>query len=1305
MCSNEEGWGNINILDDDISALYKACVIQSTTKDHMLIIPNEFIDNETLRSEKYPDLTEKDIEVFTCTNEKYYFVSVYKFFYNSLEFPDQNDFNSQDAYLDAVVDSLESSAIKLQDMMNQSPLIKENRENEGLRMINIIIESEVLEETDYELLTKLFDKLNQNNTITTNPQQLALNYKTWKQTKDYQLSILKKRVDKIKYVQKSLSKFEKTELYCSPITYDRMTIVIYPRIKDNQNGNLRRIVPDDGFEIFNNAHVSVPVPCITFTDVSGTRTKFYNTPNVNIKQNFKNLVIPPNNNYESGQIICRMWTRVEIDDEEIEVNESPIDSFVDIYIDLKQNYFLIEIKIERSSSDVEKELSEIKNRILGRLSVTFPTVSFDNNEIAQLRGEYNIWDFDIDETSFLHMIMNEEIMSNFLYIEETNEPYQFKSGLHVFFHSMYHRELILDRYACINTKLILKRADLINNEYKQIYNFSDGTIITKQFDPNKKVVPYVYFEIKGRNNEEIQLFYHIFKLLMCYYLHNQKKTLSYIYSYVPSAKSLKSKLKKTTQRKKKEDDYGRLLRLKTAAPDVFVKQYPRRCQKAYQPDIVSDEEAKILKKNKKTVLRFPGKNGTNYNFYCPSKEIPSIGVKANFDLSNHEDYPWIPCCSVDKPSEGNLKKFKNGELPERKCNQSRSSPGKTSKYLCSESVALVPLITEELLKNTGFDNLLRYGITLSKNSLIHCVLTAVHDKNYLKSSKKNEYVKKVRNYIRSKVFPGLLKQELYDRTDEEIMKSLEEEEFFDSLVFYRTLEEIYNINIFVFVMKRGEVQGGLEIPRFDSFHIHSKRNRKTVLVLKNYGSESNALTYPQYELIVSKSKKKIVTTFGEEISDRCLNIINSLVKYEMWRISSDPEMYQNIYNKINHLQSINFQPVGQWIDNLGKARIFNFFGDFYFTLVTLPSQPENLPMINLQTDIYHAKGEDIIKIFGTPNSVYRSDNKIKGFWYNILGLTDAEYIPVIMEDTLDLPDNQISPLVIQVKHEGDAHRLARLKKTLSILIQLLKWVYHVGRSTTNYYKPDNMFRYFEVLENEPEDTSTIYDFSNVPRVLPIKNTVNSAIKFLEEVAPSFCKNKKIIMYNENFLNKIKNVLIDYHNTQIDTKFEAKEYYIKGFYEYGSDFNIQPHTKLFMNTEELSNWYNNVQFGIKSNYNVIKKFVDPKVMPFQIEPYMIEDNLGKIYIVQNTPYYDSKSLDHALSIANYWYNYNVNIGFNYVKTDRDAYILYGIGDNGVITVIEDHSAGSENFLTILYYGTPFQKESTKEGIYAALLEIH
>ena len=1160
-----------------------------------------------------------------------------------------------------------------------------------------------------------------------------------------------KRLDTINDIQLTLAEVDQEpKIPFSPITVNSTIVSFNPSIDG------RPVTKEDGLDIFNRSVVSRYVPFIRYNDKYGralfrvfTGGKIENEPNYSI------TIIPSTEASSKNAIYMTLWLGDPNNDGTAELHDAPRESFFTVVYHLDTNYLTIESPV---GADPKKGLIRNEQVAFDRTQAALPSLVFGLGKEIKVRGDFNIWGMEFDETSFLDMVLLEPLMNVYLYVEENIKPFALKKRLDVHYRSIYSdmaegktvtEEAYISNSASVSITLTQKSA-LIDETVDIMDPVTRGTVQSRL----PAGTPYIHVNIsQAESRSVVNDFIPIFRLLMRYYLDYSPEIIAVYQAIIPELAAIGPLL---AQRKRrviapeptileltKKPTVNRrvnakIKRLQEQAPDLFVLNYARRCQCPLQPIIVEPNEIDAWKQRRvgptlleRQIMPFPKtdavspglpnlpKDNPRWNFVCPDDNNPYPGVKLNHDLPNRDRFPYVPCCfKKDQMTPGvnsHYRDYIENKAPDRRIGAKAEKKISTRKILVPDRVAFLPRAVENIVKRYSdeYVDMVRYGIVYTPNSLLHCVCVAIDDPNYLAQPTdelKEAYVTRIRQHMLATIRPSLLKQELYDHTDEEIMNLFRDNaKFLDPSLFYRAVEETFNINIYVFAPpppSGDETElGAMDVPRFKIFHARPLRlHRPTVVLMKTWGSESDALEYPQCELIVDydKDNYQIMKLFGPEMTEVCHGALQDTIKTMTWTVLANNtfEVHSNIYYYIDHLSLFQVPPVSQFIDYNGKMRALtlNLGGGQMLTVATIPSQPENLPVT---TDIQRVPPQIATRIFGEPTGITLDNNgNVDGLWFQIMDIMYGEYVPVVPAPVVDAkpigPPNPIVSTGVNV-----TGRLSKLRRTLNVIIQITRWLYELARSKQNI-DPSTFAANFMVMDQAPvRDSSTYYNLDTIPRRLPNVETIQEAIRILEPLAPTLFNQGRIVMYSPAFADRIVKMLRDYSNLRFGMPPEHIEF-IENFYETESDFTVVPNSKIFINEKDLTAWL----VSLKSSQNYSRYFnIRRKVeiaMGFSPDPYMYQDEDGKIFIIQNVV---GGTKAKALAVAHTWYNFRVNIGSEPSPLDIvPIHMIYGISPASTLIPIEDNTNGGEAFLKLVYYGTHGDKLAGKEARYAALLEI-
>lgn len=532
---------------------------------------------------------------------------------------------------------------------------------------------------------------------------------------------------------------------------------------------------------------------------------------------------------------------------------------------------------------------------------------------------------------------------------------------------------------------------------------------------------------------------------------------------------------------------------------------------------------------------------------CPLDKSPFIGLKDNPN-ETRDQYPYVPKCfdtlKTSRVISGKVTRYQKYYLglKEERARQKAENILVTNKILkpghkgqLDEKGEIDAILNQYPIK-AAKSEFLRYGVPISPNSLLHSVLLALEDPEYYKkvgTEEKEAYVQRVRKYIATKIYPGLLKQELYDRTLGEIWAMLcDVTTFLDPSIFYHALEVVFNINIYVYGYTTGKdgkkaKQGKMVLPRHKIFHTQPYRHRPTILILKNRGSETDVLDYPQSELIIEDIKgAKPVMVFKEEMGRINYDVLQQTARIFTWKITKTNtlEVHQNTYLKATQQYSepdysalIDHQGRYQILDDYGKLRglVFSATNGEGVTMLFDPSQPVNLPLTTKErlascdepTQFYEddvevfprCEPQTAIRVFG--KAVARTKNPegyVTGLWF---GTGTQVYVPTVLtqeEHFLSLPVGDGNPF--ETTEDESVFRLDKMKKDLNYIQQIFWWLYIVYRSERE--KLQLLWElYTEFRETEREETLTNFlrrqvDFEIEPHQSSIEKMVE------EETEPS-----------------------------------------------------------------------------------------------------------------------------------------------------------------------------------------------------------
>jgi hypothetical protein len=723
--------------------------------------------------------------------------------------------------------------------------------------------------------------------------------------------------------------------------------------------------------------------------------------------------------------------------------------------------------------------------------------------------------------------------------------------------------------------------------------------------------------------------------------------------------------------KKEKDVDENLKKLKNIAPDAFVEGYANFCDARKRPSPIDKKDIKNYIKSKSKefnfkageletfkqqgVLDFKLANDEVIHLVCdyPDDKYPYLKSTLKSKKLTQLDktyYDELPCCKILPPK---LDKNAKKETSHIMGFNIITNPGTTGELKPDVKYFL------QYYNNSLDNNFIRMGVVNDSKSLLHCLCLATNDELYKDTKNKSIYVDNLLVKIAEKINYGLLKQELYDMSLDEIKESFLNNNFLDPNLYYRAFEEYYNFNIYVFN------QDTMELPRFNMFHSRPVRDyRDTILISK----QNN-----QCELIINHSEMifdKKMSTYCHSFLQKILNTITI----------TQTDNYNNMYSYADHLTFFDFKgKISQYIDNQGKLRSLTFnLKNEKLTLITIPSQPENLP---IQETIEYCHLDTALKIMNNqPSAVAVENDEIVGLWFNIYDIKEGEFIPVLPHtNNMKLPE-KLFPLLNVIDNETLTN-YSENKKLVSFVLQIIQWLYILALYKFNIV--DGLQDFLNQFVTVRKNKQSIYDdVLLLPRRYPVYEHFESYIEYLQEHCPKMMHKGKLIIYNDLF-----NVQIEDYLKYYDLTYHKVPLLISGYYENLDDFNQNDLNKnhlIFLNKENLTAWENqNTKIDILTT-----------ILPYTPYPFLYQHVNNQIYIIQ---YVAMETLEEAMTLCDVWINKKHNMGYHVVSENiKKQPTIYKTTDNNQIELIQK---GNSNYNIINYDYKP-----EKAGKYAAMLMI-
>lgn len=1189
-----------------------------------------------------------------------------------------------------------------------------------------------------------------------NATKFQEDYKKWLKTNKiiYQKDISKYNEDS--KVFKTINKLD-VEHRISPIIVEKTILEMYPK-----NKNI------DFFDIFNNTIVSEFIPYIVLKVNDREYYKIWTgSKKDNISHDYKKIFDKISSDIQNEHIYMILWNGKSI----TEIENASLKSYEIVTFDLKINK--ISVKVEK---DKDKIIEHVQNAINSKIE------TINDNKI---KGEFFIYPPSKKKTSgsiinkltFLDFVTADPIMNKFLYYNEVRIPYPVKSRYEFYFREELNNNLYdLDFSTKLSITLLKVTEQMVSAKYVEESGEVKNLIVkNKAVNEDEISVKDSFLQIKITSSslKDAERYSTLFAKILNYYDNNKRDIISQYKQIIPGTTSgyddqklLSNNLRGIVSRGNKK--YGSKSQiLNQAHPDIFIPGYPRFCS-INQPVLVPEEELlfdddnylhrwkeypnepksylfKWKKNPEYDVVAFPRLKPRFY-FRCDSEVYKHPHLKIN-NLPNKDKYEVLPCCAKKNKitnENSNLNKYFRGEKIEKK-NYKSNKILETNKFASPGKLGKIPKILETILKKyneeeTEETSFMRSGTIISPNSIIHAVLESIKSVEYLslREDAKERCAREIRRMMYRQVNISLLKQELYDWSDENIKDEfLNMNNFLDPALFYRALEETFNINIYVFTPTKDDKSVQMEIPRHKIFHTRLFRpDRKTIIIYKHRGSESNDSDYPQCELIgeyeydsFSKNKEIKISTqkalFNLDMNTYIYELYLKTHNVITWSFNENNELEKryNLYNSI----SFKFpNTTHQFLDYYGKMRglIFNGISIFF-----PPTQPLNLPEAVTDT---REKVEKILKTFNNsfePVSIAIKDERIVGLWFNLFqNLKNNVYIPIkpisIKSDSNQtynkirkLPVGKSHPLIS--KDKSLVQRLNKMQQTVTIFLQLVIWLFQLFeeefyKGQTNVENKDKVLKFvnkyflFHKIDDRTKDTSKLYETGNIPSKLwDVKNTEEALEKIYSlknNIVVKYQGKYKLYMYNKIFASKIVYNLLEFLKKIPEGR---KINHIQNVLKTTRDFKTQDDAILLIDQTDKEKWmqYKNREALQLTNVKTCFKLE----YKYEKQPYIFyEKYLNKYYLIQNLKESD---FYRVIQTCKNWEEEKINTGYETERIDdisKINFVTYcASNDNNKLELVKNETNGSTKYFEILEYGERIMNKSQisyMDKEYAALLPL-
>ena len=486
---------------------------------------------------------------------------------------------------------------------------------------------------------------------------------------------------------------------------------------------------------------------------------------------------------------------------------------------------------------------DIKNKILNSFGerISLKIISFKQTAI---RGTFIVQSFGISRIILSDMIMNDDVMSYFLFMDEKKKTNPTKKVYRAYFQQ--------GHTANIPSALMLTFTTAHDPKNMEIRISHAATLVQA---------------------ESVRV---ILTKLLGYYKNNYDKIAKIYTDYVPGFAAQDSKYKKKEKIKIDKKTGKRALALRAINESLFRTRYPDQCQRHRQPYVVKtkEEAEKLAKKlgNPNKVMFYDG-----HWYACeprepddkPGKVYLFPGLQKNTskkypDFAKEE--PILPCCYLDDQYDKKssllkryLERIKTNE-PQIESEEDREVNVThilgANKKLPPWRYGDLPFLWTKILTFLGIEKIskgkktfypiLRFGVFSSPDSFIHCLERAFNEE-YIDASlqQRKLLASKVKNKLLENNRFAYSKQELYSLSYKTAMEYLSDSNYYiDPDLWVEAASIYYDCNIFLYKIDSQTPNGEIVIPKYSQAYLFRDLDpkKKSVFIFK-YEAEGSDYPY------------------------------------------------------------------------------------------------------------------------------------------------------------------------------------------------------------------------------------------------------------------------------------------------------------------------------------------------------------------------------------------------------------------------------------------------------------------------------
>lgn len=882
--------------------------------------------------------------------------------------------------------------------------------------------------------------------------------------------------------------------------------------------------------------------------------------------------------------------------------------------------------------------------ILAKIMQVFPSLkaTIESKSARHINALFNVPDYKFDKYTFSHIILNDKMFSDALYVDERRGASTRANVLSLYVNFVINDEDVLSAY------------------------------LTPQEDKSLR-----FKVVRAKSEDDIKSFQRLMGVLLPIY-DVERKNIEQLYTNLLTTEEEEEGGEEEEAEGMEEESQKRL---KDIAPDVFTTGkygYVRKCQpKERLPKIISEDETSAYL----STMVFPKSSaeGKQHVYGCNHPDYPYVGLS----VYKNNKYGFLPCCYVNKQQGEARSKYEQYMAGKRGEDVKKSMALTKQQHLIStnkfldhrivgtlEAFPRVNKMMNLFLKNPS-DTFLRVGVDRSKKSFLLSVALALNVPNLTTKERRLNFVRNtLLKLSKDENILACARQENPDKTTQEIgMMISNPDTYLSPRLFYRILEEFFHCKIYFFT---GDTLGIPNHQKNYLIHHHDEGKENVVLILEHLGSESDLMKtdmFPQCELVVlgnKTTKAQTKTSFSHSEDLKNLQVI-----FQRMTKSFFKGKLQGICEQVLLPRSSSIK--GQIINAFGKTVAVVVTPNSTVLYLPSPIAPLNVKEMLLQ-NLSKTSLRDVLEMFPSDQGyeILKCVFKNSLMVYTLQVKQNSKilfYVPIIplAKSEVRLP-SVVSTFVVPDQKDLSGFEVFSANEKLTWYItQYILYLFslYVFESKTEVLSEELIKNFLDTHTVVDEERITVIGRRMLQNENPFgKNfnltSSNPLMKNSRKIAiPKGTTDKLEYMIKLRLNTDLHEVVEFYKRNSIDT-------FIKDVY----DFQINPNQVLLSNISSLLKYIEEFDRSF---------IVSHKVKLSEQEPYFFRNSIlgPDVYFANNF-----KDKTKALNTLNNWQTYSVNSSNDLgLSLDENFIAVYGYSNENDIRLLE----GDEDFDDVALLG--------------------